>query len=373
MATQDQSSTSKPPESVETVVIGGGQAGLAVGYHLARRGLPFVILDAGARTGDAWRNRWDSLRVFTQARYSGLPGMRFPAPATHYPTKDEVADYLEAYAARFELPVHHGQRVERVWKGNGAFSVSTGDRSISARNVIVAMSSYQRPRVPPFASNLDPSIVQLHSHGYRNPSQLADGPALVVGASDSGIEIAVEASPSRHVFLSGPHPGHVPFRLESVVGRFIGVPLVVGNFFHHVAAINTPVGRRMRAKVIGHAGPNVRVKPKDVASAGVERVGRTVGVKDGRPHLDDGRVLDVANVVWCTGYRPDFSWIDLPVFEDGDEPMEPEHRAGIVEREPGLYFVGLFFLYALSSSLLRGVGRDAERVVADIARRGRRI
>lgn len=369
MTIQAQSPISDLPESVETVVVGGGQAGLAVGYHLAQRDLPFVILDAGARTGDAWRNRWDSLRVFTQARYSGLPGMRFPAPSTHYPTKDEVADYLESYAARFDLPVHHGTRVERVWKEDGVFAVSTGDRCISARNVVVAMSSYQRPRVPAFAGHLDSSIVQLHSHGYRNPSQFADGPALVVGASDSGAEIAVEASRTRQTFLSGPHPGHVPFRLESAVGRFVGVPLVVGQFFHHVTAITTPVGRRMRSKVIGHAGPNVRVKPKDVAAAGVERVGRTVGVKNGRPALDDGRVLDVANVVWCTGFRPDFSWIDLPVFGAGDDPDEPQHRAGIVESEPGLYFVGLFFLYALSSSLLRGVGRDAERVVEAIARR----
>ena len=360
----------REPERVETVIIGGGQAGLAVGYHLARRGLPFVILDANERIGDSWRNRWDSLRVFTPARFNGLPGMRFPAQARSFPTKDEVADYLGAYAARFELPVRTGIRVDGLSRNGGRFAVTAGDLRFEAENVVVAMSSYQLPRVPPFAQELNPDVVQMHSSDYRSPSQLRDGGVLVVGASDSGCEIALEVASGHPTWLSGRHPGHVPFRIERVTGRFLGVPLIIGFIFHHVLNVNTPIGRKVRPKLLHATGVNVRVKPKDIAAAGVERVPRVAGVREGLPVLEDQRVLDVANVIWCTGFHPEFSWIDLPVFGE-EEPKELIHDRGIVASEPGLYFVGRFFLYALSSSLLRGVGRDAERVTKAIESRTR--
>jgi putative flavoprotein involved in K+ transport len=179
-------------ERIETIVVGAGQAGLAVGYHLARRGLPFVILDAHPRIGDAWRTRWDSLRLFTPAGYDGLPGMRFPAPRTHYPTKDEMADYLEAYASRFELPVRTGVRVDALARRDDRFLVAAGDLRFDADNVVVAMSSDLTPWTPPFASQLDARVVQLHSYDYRNPSQLQDGDVLIVGAGNSGADIAIE-------------------------------------------------------------------------------------------------------------------------------------------------------------------------------------
>jgi len=355
------------PERVATAVIGGGQAGLAVGYHLSRRDLPHVILDANPRIGDAWRNRWDSLHVFTPARYNGLPGMRFPAPGRSFPTKDEVADYLEAYAARFELPVQTGVRVDRLSKGDGRFVLTAGDRRFEAANVVVAMSSYRSPRVPPFAVELDPTVIQIHSDEYRNPSQLQDGNTLVVGAHDSGCEIALDTANRQPTWLSGRDTGHIPFRVDSIIGRFFGVPTVMF-MFHHVLALSTPIGRRMRPKVLQilhRAGPVVRVKPKDIAAAGIKRVPRVVGVRRGLPVLEDGRVLEVANIIWCTGFHHDFPWIDLPVF--GDEG--PTHDRGVVAGEPGLYFVGLFFLYAGSSGLLRGVGRDAGRIVKAIGSR----
>lgn len=354
------------PERIATVVVGGGQAGLAVGYHLARRGLPFVILDASARIGDAWRKRWESLRAFTPAGYNGLPGMPFPAEARSFPTKDQVADYLEAYAARFELQVQTGVRVDRLSRIDGRFVLSAGARRIEAENVVVAMSSYRRPRVPEFAAALDPSVIQMHSDEYRNPSQLRDGKTLVVGAHDSGCEIALDVATRHPTSLSGRDTGHIPFRVDGLVGRSFGVPLVMF-VFHRVLAVNTPIGRKMRPKVLRilhHAGPVVRVKPKDLAAAGVERIPRVVGVRNGLPVLQDDRVLEVANVIWCTGFHHEFPWIDLPVFGD-DGPI---HDRGIVAGEPGLYFVGLFFLYAGSSALLRGVGRDAERVAEAISR-----
>jgi putative flavoprotein involved in K+ transport len=354
-------------ERFETVIIGGGQAGLAAGYHLARRGLPFVILDANERIGDSWRKRWDSLHLFSPARFSGLPGMPFPAPAHSYPTKDEVADYLEAYAARFELPVQTGVRVDGLSRNGGGFVVTAGEKRFDADNVVVAMATHQIPRVPPFAPELDPGIVELHAGEYRNPSQLQDAGVLVVGAGNTGAEIALDVVSGHPTWLSGRGTGHVPFRIETLAARHLFIPLVFRFIGHHVLTVNTPIGRKERPKILSQGAPLVRVKPKDIAAAGIERVPKTVGVRKGLPLLEDGRVLEVANVIWCTGFRPDFSWIDLPIF--GEEDNEPTHERGIVAHEPGLYFVGLSFLYAMTSGFLRGVGRDADHVAKHIASR----
>lgn len=356
-------------ERIDTLVIGGGQAGLSVGYHLARRGLPFLIVDANERIGDAWRNRWDSLRLFTPNRFNGLDGMPFPGPRWGLPTKDEFADYLESYAERFELPVRTGVRVGRLARNGDGFLATSGDRRFEADNVVVAMSSWQRPRVPDFASELDEGIVQLHAAHYRNPGQLQAGDALVVGAGNSGAEIAMELSKTRRVWLSGPDNGAIPFRLESRVGHVLG-PFVARVIFHRVLATGHPIGRRLRPKVLAKSDPLIRVKPKDLAAAGVERVPRTMGVEDGWPRLEDGRRLEVANVVWTSGFDPGFSWIELPVFG----PYEPKHDGGIVDSEPGLYFVGLRFLYSKSSEQIHGVGRDAGRIAdAIVVRQAQRV
>jgi putative flavoprotein involved in K+ transport len=349
-------------EHVETVIIGGGQAGLSTGYHLARRGLPFVILDANERIGDAWRKRWDSLRLFTPARYNGLPGWPFPAPAWLFPTKDELAGYLEAYAARFDLPVRTGVRVDGLSREADRYVVAAGDLRFEADQVIVAAGAYHCPRIPTFAADLDPDLVQLHSSEYRDPSQLQEGGVLVVGAANSGAEIALEVSGSHRTWLSGRHPGQEPVRPGSRWDRLF-TP-VLWFMASHVLTVKTPIGRRVRQQFRSRGIPLARARPKDIAAAGIERVPRTAGVRGGLPVLDDGRALEVANVIWCTGFAPDFSWIDLPVLaEDGT----PVHDRGIVGSEPGLYFVGLFFVYALASSLVGGVGRDAEHIAKHIA------
>lgn len=356
----------RDPERIGTVVIGGGQAGLSVGYHLARRGLPFVILDANQRIGDVWRHRWDSLRLFTPARFSGLAGMPFPGPRWSFPTKDQMADYLESYARRFELPVRTGVQVDRVSRDGDGYLVSAGGRHWQASNVVVAMGSFQVPSVPPYARDLAPDIVQLHSYDYRNPSQLRDGPVLVVGAGNSGAEIALEAGASGHqTWLAGRDNGHIPFRVEGRAGRFL-VPLVLRVIFHRVLNVSTPIGRKVRPKVLAKGGPLVRTKPKDLASAGIVRLPKVTGVANGLPMLADGRSVQVSNVVWCTGFRPGLEeWLDLPVHGE----REPDHDRGLVAGHPGLYFVGLFFLSALSSEQIHGVGRDAERIVGAIASR----
>ena len=358
-------------ESHETIVIGGGQAGLATGYYLQDLGQDFVILDASERIGDAWRNRWDSLRLFTEARFNGLPGVAFPGPAHSFPTKDEVADYLETYAARFGLPVELGVRVEGLERNGEDFLVTAGDRRFEAENVVVALGSYQVPKVPDFANELADDVIQLHSIAYRNPEQLQDGGVLIVGAGNSGAEISMDVTDRHPTWLSGRDVGTVPYRPDSWFGRHIGEPFVMRVLFHRVFTTGNPIGRRLRPKMLTQTGPVVRVGSQDLAAAGVKRVPRTVGVRDGRPVVGDDRVLDAENVIWCTGYRPDFSWIHLPGFGGEATPKEPVHERGIVLDEPGLYFVGLFFLYGLTSSLLAGVGRDAKYVVEHIASRPR--
>ena len=352
-------------EHFETVIIGGGQAGLSVAYHLAQRDRPFLILEANDRIGDNWRKRFDSLRLYSPARYDGLPGWGVPLDPWAFPTKDEIADYLEAYAQRFDLPVVTGVSVDRLRKDGDHYVVRAGAHHFAADNVVVASGTFQEPIVPPFAHELDPRIRQLHSHEYRNPSQLDDGPVLVVGCSHSGADIALEVARTHPTILSGRVHGEIPFDIEGRVARKV-LPIL---FFMatRVLTMKTPLGRKMRPQIRAGGGPLLRVKRAHLLESGVERTdARVAGVRDGKPVLDDGRVVDVANVVWCTGFGKDVSWIDLPVTgEDG----WPEQTRGVVESSPGLYFVGLPFLHAFASMLIGGVGRDAERVAAHIAAR----
>jgi putative flavoprotein involved in K+ transport len=351
-------------ERFETVIIGGGQAGLAAGYHLAQRGVPFVILDAGERIGDSWRNRWDSLRLFTPAHFNGLPGMPFPAPKWTFPTKDEFADYLESYAARFELPVRIGVSVNALRRDGDRYVVTSGERRFEADRVVVATGAFRIPKVPGFAFELDPGIVQLHSSEYRNPGQLASGDVLVVGVGNSGAEITSEVARSHSTWLSGKESGQIPVRHGPGAARTLF--RVVRFAGHRVLTKRTPLGRRIGLKLATKATPLIRVKAKDLIGLGVQRVPRIIGARDGLPVLDDGRVLEVANVIWCTGFRQDYRWIDLRVFgEDG----LPVHDRGIVRSEPGLYFMGLVFQYAVSSDVIAGVGRDAKYIARHIATR----
>jgi putative flavoprotein involved in K+ transport len=351
---------------LDVVVVGAGQAGLSTGYHLAKRGLNFVILDANERVGNPWRQRWDSLRLFTPARFNGLHGMPFPAPRDSFPTKDEMGDYLEAYAKAFQLPVKCATRVERITRDGEGFRVRAGGVDFLARSVVIAMSSYQRARVPDFAAELSRDVVQVHSLDYRNPSQLKPGGVLIAGAGNSGSEIAMELAKNHRVWMAGRDTGHVPFRVDGFWGKWLMTRLVLRFVFHYLLTIKSPLGRRVRAKIVHQGGPLIRVKPIDLERAGVTRVGRVRAVDDGMPVLDDGTRLNVANVVWCTGFRPSYSWIELPGFGEDGEPM---HEGGVVTAAPGLYFVGLHFLYSMSSTMIHGVGRDARRIANAIADR----
>jgi len=351
----------------DVIVIGGGQAGLAMGYQLARRGISFVILEAHKRIGDSWRERWDSLRLFTPARYDGLDGMPFPAPAFSFPTKNEMADYLETYARKFQLPVLTGTRVTRVSRNGDGFNVATDQGTFSAEQVVVAMSTFQKPRLPAFAKELAPEIVQLHSFEYRNPSAMREGDVLVVGAGNSGAEIALDLASRHRVWLSGRDVGQIPFRIESRISRLM-VPIIFRLVFHRVLTVRTPMGRKARVRMLTTGGPRIRTKREDLTAAGVQQAGRVAGVREGKPVLEDGRVLDVSNVIWCTGFEPGLSWLDLDVHGD----LEPKHDAGVARDVPGLYFVGLMFLYAGSSTMVHGVSRDASRIADVIKQRALR-
>lgn len=351
-------------ERMDTVVIGAGQAGLATGYHLAKRGVRFTILDANERVGDSWRKRWDSLRLFSYAKFDGLPGKRFPAPANAFPSKDEMADYLESYAREFRLPVRGGVRVERLTRRGDRFLIEAGDRRFEADRVIVAMANYQQPRIPEFASQLRGDLVQFHSSAYRNPSQLQPGGVLIVGAGNSGAEIAAELSRTgRPVWLAGRDVGKIPWRGEDLASKLFLQRFLFRVIFHRVLTAKTPIGRKARAK--GHTTtPLIRVMASDLARAGVIRCGRVAGVADGLPVLETGETVPVSNVVWATGFELGFSWIDLPIFDDRGEPR---HVRGEATDVPGLYFVGLHFLYSMSSAMVHGVGRDAEYIAGRVA------
>jgi putative flavoprotein involved in K+ transport len=349
-------------EEFETIVIGGGQAGLSVGYYLKQQGQSFVILDANERIGGSWRTRtWDSLRLFTPARYDGLPGWPFPASGWSFPTARETANYLEAYAARFELPVRLATAVDRVTKAGDRYLVQSGERRFRAHRVVVATGHYGKPTIPEFASELDPRIVQMHSSEYRNPSQLRPGGVLLVGAGNSGADIAMEVSKTHESWLSGPDKGQVPVRIEHPLRRLL-VP-ILWFVASHVLTTRTPLGRKARPHVLAEGAPRIRVKSNDLSRAGVETVPRTSGVQDGLPVLEDGRVLEVANVIWCTGFHQDFSWIEVPVFDDDLQPLQTRGATS----SPGLYFVGLDFLYSFASENVGGVRRDAKHIVKQMA------
>lgn len=349
----------------ETLVIGGGQAGLAMGYELGRRGVKYVIVEENERIGDNWRKRWDSLKLFTPGRYNSLPGLPFPGHGWAYPSKDQVAAYFEAYVSTFGLSVRTGCRVIRLARSGNRFELFCGDEVLHAANVVIATGAFNRPRVPSFAASLDDGIVQLHSSRYRNPGQLREGGALVVGAGNSGAEIALEIAGRHKTWLSGRDTGHEPVRAGTKADRLF-TPLMW--LIATRLTVDGAPGRKMRDYFLHppRGIPLARVRRSDVVARGVECVGRTTGVRDRQPILDDGRVLDVANVIWCTGYTPDLSWIDLPIpSRDGF----PSHDRGVIEAIPGLYFMGLPFLYSLSSALLGGVGRDAAYLADHIASR----
>ena len=348
--------TGRPPartgeQRVSVLVIGGGQAGLATGFYLQKLGIEFQIMDAGRHVGDTWRTRWKSLRLFTPSAFNQLPGAPWPRPAGYYPTKDEVADYLRAYAHRVGLPVALGCRVESLHRVDGRFVAATSSGPVEANGVVVATGPYTHPHLPDLAAELDPQIHQVHSSAYQDETCLPPGPVLVVGAGNSGAEIALELSASRTTYLAGRDTGHVPFTMGARSYRFL-----------QRLTVDTAAGRRLRRHLDGKGHPLVRVSPHMLRRAGVRRTGPVVATAGGRP-VASATALDVSAVVWCTGFRPDYRWIHLGQVQR----VVPAHRRGVAVHTPNLYFVGLPFQSSATSHLLGGVATDARHVVQHLA------
>jgi putative flavoprotein involved in K+ transport len=342
---------------LDVVVVGGSQAGLAMAWHLTQQGRRFVVLEAGPEVGQAWRSRWDSLKLFTPAQYDALPGMAFPAPADTYPTKDPVADYLQAYVAAFDLPVRRNAEVTGLTRTDEGFEVQTADQSYRARQVVVATGPFQVPFVPPMAARLDPSVTQVHSAGYRNPQALPDGPVLVVGGGNSGFQIAEELAATCTVDLS--IATTYPMLPQRLGGRDLFWWLTRLGLMH--VTVTSRPGRRMRRRdfVIG-------TNRRRLERAGVRFRPRLVDAEGRTVRFADHRLLeDVGVVVWATGYRPDYAWIHVPgVVREG----QVVHRRGVTE-VPGLYFLGLSWQHTRGSALLGFVNDDAAYLADRVASR----
>jgi putative flavoprotein involved in K+ transport len=340
--------------SREVVVVGGGQAGLAIGYFLARQGRAFTILEAADEPAAAWRERWDSLKLFTSARYDALPGLAFPGDPDRYPTRDEVAEYLTEYARRFELPVELGSRVRSVRRAGDGYLVELDGRAYEADQVVIATGPFQVPRVPPIAGRLGDDVVQLHSSAYRSPKAISAGPVLVVGGGNTGYQIAEELSSSCEVHLSiGSRQTPLPQR---ILGRDLFWYLEATGLIRKTTA--SRIGRRMagRDTLIGSTPRALRRRH------GVELHERAVEATGSRVTFSDGTTLDVGSVIWATGFELDHSWIDVPVFDDNGLPV---HRRGVTE-SPGLYFLGLTWQHTRGSALLGWVKDDAEHIAGQI-------
>jgi len=341
-------------EHREVVVVGAGQAGLAIGYFLAQQGRDFVILEAAAEPAAAWRERWDSLKLFTPVRYSSLPGLAFPGEPDSYPTRDEVVDYLTSYARHFELPVEFKSRVRSIRRTDGAYLVETDDRVYAAEQVVVATGPFQTPFVPQISERLGSDVVQMHSTGYRSPKDLPEGRALVVGGGNTGFQIAEELAASRKVHLSiGSRQKPLPQR---ILGRDLFWYLEATGLIRK--SLETRIGGRL-------AGSETLVgsKPKTLKRRhGVELHPRAVDASGSIVTFEDGTSLAVGGVLWATGFRPDYSWIDVEVF---DEKGRVVHKRGVTDT-PGLYFLGLSWQHTRGSALIGWVKDDAEYLAEQI-------
>ncbi len=339
----------------EVVVIGAGQAGLTMGYHLAQQGRRFVVLERSDSVASAWRERWESLTLFTPRRYSALPGLPFPGDPDGYPTRDEVIEYLERYAKTFELPIEFNSNVRRLAREDGRFVLEVDGRTITVDQVVVATGPFQTPFIPKLAEDLAPDVWQAHSTGYQRPSDVPEGTVLVVGGGNTGFQIAKELSSTHKVILSvGTRQKPLPQR---VAGRDLFWWLTKTGLIHKT--VDSRLGQRLKDRdtLIGSSPRKlkrrygVELKPRAIAASG-----RTV-------RFEDGSEVEVDAVIWATGYRPDYSWIDLPIF---DENGRLRHRRGVTD-VPGLYFLGITWQWTRGSALIGWVKEDAAFIAQEIA------
>jgi len=347
-----------------TIIIGAGQSGLVTGYFLKQLKIDFLIIDEAAEIGEVWDKRWNSLKLFTPSQYNGLPGFPFPAKRGTFPTKGEMASYLKKYATRFDLPVQLQTRVTSVRQLNDMYEVMAGEKRFTCKNLIIAIGSHQVPRIPCISNSLAPSIFSIHSSQYKSPALVPGASVLVVGAGASGVQISIDLSKTHKVYLSGKPTFHIPDFVFRYFGRFYWW------FINNILTVKTPMGRNARKSVLKGGGPLINVSMKDVEAAGIERLPRLTGIENGLPKFEDGKTINVDSIIWATGFRPDFSWMDRMIMMD--ELGWPRTNRGVAINCDRLYFVGMIFQFGLTSAIIGGVGRDAEYVATHIARSERR-
>lgn len=346
----------------EVVVIGAGQAGLAIGYYLEQQGRDFTILEAGDAPAAAWRARWDSLRLFTPVKYDSLPGRAFPGDPDSYPGRDDVVAYLTDYARAFELPLELNSPVRGIRRAGGGYRVELDDRTYAAEQVVIATGPFQVPRVPPIAHPLDPEIMQFHSTAYRRPDQLPAGPVLVVGGGNTGFQIAEELARTHEVHLSiGSRQTPLPQR---IAGRDLFDYLEAVGFMR--VTVDSRLGQRVRYRdtLIGSS-------PRAARRRGIRLRGRTADAQASEVVFADGTRLAPAAVIWATGFAVDHSFVHVPVFDDAARLM---HHRGVT-CAPGLYFLGLTWQHTRGSALLGWVKDDARFIaqrIAELAQPGAR-
>jgi putative flavoprotein involved in K+ transport len=341
----------------DVIVVGGGQAGLAIGYELMQRGVDFLILDANEGAGAAWRGRWQSLTLFTPAKYSSLPGLRFPADPDHLPGKNEVADYLGSYARNFSLPIEYGERVFSVdhlseWNG---FAVHSAKRSYHADQVVIATGPFQTPVIPKMSAAVSKRVIQLHSSQYQSPDQLPSGNVLVVGGGNSGVQIAAELARTRRTWLS------ISETLPALPQRFMGRSIFwwLNTSGAMTVSAQTRLGRRMseREFLIGKSAAAY------ASEDNVNLLGRAEAAEGNMIFTQGGGVVEVDAIVWATGYTQDFSFVNAPVV---DASGRAQQKRGVT-RVSGLYFIGLPWMHTRGSALLGWVGQDAAYLAHRIA------
>ncbi|MGA5198463.1 flavin-containing monooxygenase [Streptomyces exfoliatus] len=341
--------TSGLPATVPVAVIGAGQSGLAVGYHLRQAGVPCVLLDAGSEVGETWRRRWDSLTLFTSAQFSGLPGLPFPGHGAHYPGKDEVVAYLRAYAERFDLPVLTDHPVLSLRRDGDGYLLSTPHGDCRADRVVIATGAFGTPRIPDLAAGLSPDVPTLHTSEYRGPAQVAPGTVVVVGDGNSGRQIAGELARTHDVVLSCSEAVSPPLP-QTVVGRDMFWWMSV------LGVMSLPVNMQAPDPVVGDRVPEL------VAEGRIRTVGRVTGAEGAELLVAGGERVKPSTVIWATGFRTDWSWLDPEMLDEAGEPRQTEGIGAL----PGSYYLGLYRMRTRGSALIGFVGRDAEHVATAI-------
>jgi putative flavoprotein involved in K+ transport len=343
----------------DVIVIGAGQAGLSMGYYLKKGNSSFLILDNNERIGDVWRKRYDSLVLFTPRSFSSLHGLTLEGDPNRFPTKNEIADYLERYANTFDLPIKFNTEVKRITKHDKTFMIHTQNSILKAKKVVVATGAFHTPNIPSLSKEVSKEVVQLHSSQYKDPSQLNEGAVLVVGGGNSGTQIAVELSLSHNTYLSVGHPIHflpLTFFNKSIFWWFdmMGILKFSSTSF---------VGRRIQKQGDPIFGYELKEKMKKNK---VKLNGRTVSIQNNIVTFDDLTSLKINNIIWATGFTPNYSWIDIPNLVKLNSKVH--HKRGVTNIE-GLYFLGLPWQHRRGSALLFGVGDDAKYLYQEMVQK----